>query len=171
MNKRERSSRVAAAASISRTEAAAAVSAVFSVIADASAAGGTVTVPGFGTFSTGHRAARQGRNPRTGERDTIPASKAPAFKHRQGPPRGGQVPPHDDCAAGPCPATVRAASADAGRGCRRVNEPPGGRAANRPPGDVCCRDETDGISSIHQTCEHVAVHARTLDACGVATPS
>ena len=117
MNKRELSSRVAAAASLSRTEAAA-VSAVFSVIADAPAAGGTVTVPGFDTFATGHRAARQGRNPRTGERGTIPASKAPAFKHRQSPPRGGQVPPHDDCAAGPCPATVRAASADAGRGCR-----------------------------------------------------
>ena len=171
MNKRELSSRVAAAASLSRTEAAAAVSAVFSVIADAPAAGGTVTVPGFGTFATGHRAASQGRNPRTGERDTIPASKAPAFKHRQGPPRGGQVPPHDDCAAGPCPATVRAASADAGRGCRASTS----RRADGPRTDL----QATCVAGMRRTESHpftkrvnmCAVHARTLDACGVATPS
>ena len=40
----------------------------------------TVAIAGFGTFSTRSRAARQGRNPRTGEHIAIAASKAPAFK-------------------------------------------------------------------------------------------
>lgn len=39
-----------------------------------------VTISGFGTFSAGHRAARTGRNPRTGASVTIPASKVPRFK-------------------------------------------------------------------------------------------
>ena len=80
MNKSELSSRVAAAASMSRTEADTAVSAVFSAIADALAAGETVAIAGFGTFSTKERSARTGRNPRTGEAISIAASRAPAFK-------------------------------------------------------------------------------------------
>ena len=39
-----------------------------------------VTISGFGAFSVGHRAARTGRNPRTGDSVTIPASKVPRFK-------------------------------------------------------------------------------------------
>ena len=42
--------------------------------------GDTVTLVGFGTFSVGKRAARKGRNPRTGETITIKAHKAPKFK-------------------------------------------------------------------------------------------
>ena len=42
--------------------------------------GDTVTLIGFGTFSLRSRAARVGRNPQTGEKLNIPASKAPAFK-------------------------------------------------------------------------------------------
>ena len=80
MNKSELSSRVAATASMSRTEADTAVSAVFSAIADALAAGETVAIAGFGTFSTKERSARTGRNPRTGEAISIAASRAPAFK-------------------------------------------------------------------------------------------
>ena len=44
------------------------------------AEGGEVALPGFGTFSVRERAARQGRNPQTGETIEIAASKAPAFK-------------------------------------------------------------------------------------------
>ena len=40
----------------------------------------SVSIPEFGTFATLHRAARQGRNPRTGESIAIAASKSPSFK-------------------------------------------------------------------------------------------
>ena len=80
MNKSELSARVADAASLSRTQAASAVNAVFLAIADALARGETVTVAGFGTFTTRRREAREGRNPRTGESITIAASTTPAFK-------------------------------------------------------------------------------------------
>ena len=80
MNKRELCARVADAASLSAADADAAVNAVLSTVAGALAAGETVTVAGFGTFSIKNRAARQGRNPRTGERIAVPASKTPAFK-------------------------------------------------------------------------------------------
>ena len=80
MNKSELSSRVADAASMSRTEADSAVSALFSAIADALAAGETVAIAGFGAFATRERSARTGRNPRTGETIAIAASRAPAFK-------------------------------------------------------------------------------------------
>ena len=80
MNKSELSSRVAADASLSKAEAGTLIDAVFSTISEALARGETVAIAGFGTFSTQARAARQGRNPRTGEPLAIAASKAPAFK-------------------------------------------------------------------------------------------
>ena len=80
MNKRELAARVAARTSLSGSDADAAVSAVFSAIADALAGGETVTIAGFGTFSTRSRPARPGRNPRTGESIAIAASTAPSFK-------------------------------------------------------------------------------------------
>ena len=80
MNKSDLSSHLAAHASLSRTEADFVVSSVFSAIADALARGEPVAIAGFGTFTTKTRAARQGRNPRTGESIAIPASKLPAFK-------------------------------------------------------------------------------------------
>ena len=56
------------------------VDAVFAAIGDALARDESVSIPGFGTFTTVHRAARQGRNPRTGESIAIAASKSPSFK-------------------------------------------------------------------------------------------
>lgn len=49
-------------------------------IAEALAQGDKVQIPGFGTFSVSERAARTGRNPRTGETIEIAASKIPTFK-------------------------------------------------------------------------------------------
>ena len=80
MNRSELTSNVAAGASLSKSDAASAVRAVFATIADALARGETVTIAGFGTFSTRHRPARDGRNPRTGETIAIAASRTPAFK-------------------------------------------------------------------------------------------
>ena len=53
---------------------------MFSNITAVLANGETVTVTGFGTFSTRKREARQGRNPRTGESISIAASNMPSFK-------------------------------------------------------------------------------------------
>lgn len=47
-------------------------------------AGDTVTLVGFGSFSVKERAARTGRNPKTGEELKIPASKVPSFKAGKG---------------------------------------------------------------------------------------
>ena len=80
MNEAELSVRVATPTSTSKPSADAAVSAMFSTIADALTSGETVTIAGFGTFSTRPRPARQGRNPRTGESITIAASNTPSFE-------------------------------------------------------------------------------------------
>lgn len=80
MKKSDLTARVASEASLSKANADGAVNAMFSAISDALANGETVRIAGFGTFSTRARAARQGRNPRTGENIAIAASTVPAFK-------------------------------------------------------------------------------------------
>ena len=50
------------------------------VVVEALRAGDKVSLPGFGTFMVAERAARKGRNPRTGEEIQIPAVKVPKFK-------------------------------------------------------------------------------------------
>ena len=55
------------------------VEAAIEVVSDELAAGGEVALAGFGKFSVSHRAARQGRNPSTGETINIAASKAAKF--------------------------------------------------------------------------------------------
>ena len=54
--------------------------AIFEIFSDALVAGDKVAVAGFGTFSVGERAAREGRNPQTGETLKIAASKSVKFK-------------------------------------------------------------------------------------------
>ena len=80
MNKTDLVAAVSAKAEISKKDAEAAVSAVIASITDALADGDKVSLVGFGTFEVKTRAARTGLNPRTGEKLSIPASKAPAFK-------------------------------------------------------------------------------------------
>ncbi len=64
----------------SKKDAEKAVAAVFSSIEGALKAGEKVQLIGFGTFEVRERAAKQGRNPRTGETMMFEASKVPAFK-------------------------------------------------------------------------------------------
>ena len=80
MNKSELIAAVAKQADLTKKDAEAAVNAVTDVITDALKAGDKVQLVGFGTFETRARAARTGKNPRTGEEITIAASKVPAFK-------------------------------------------------------------------------------------------
>ncbi len=83
MNKSELVSAVAANG-LSKKDAEIAVNAVFGAISDALAKGDAVQLIGFGTFSVKERAAREGRNPRTGETVKIAASKVPTFKAGKG---------------------------------------------------------------------------------------
>jgi DNA-binding protein HU-beta len=79
MNKSELVNAVAANG-LTKKDAEAAINAVFGAIEDALAKGEAVQLIGFGTFSVKERAAREGRNPRTGETVKIKASKIPTFK-------------------------------------------------------------------------------------------
>ncbi|MEP6906939.1 MAG: HU family DNA-binding protein [Pseudoxanthomonas sp.] len=80
MNKTELIDQVAESADLSKADAARAVDAVISSVTKALTKGDTVTVVGFGTFQVRARAARTGRNPKTGDTINIAASKNPAFK-------------------------------------------------------------------------------------------
>jgi DNA-binding protein HU-beta len=80
MNKAELIDAVTAQASLQKADATRAVDAVFDAITAALKAGDSVALVGFGTFAVKGRAARSGRNPRTGETIEIAASKAPVFK-------------------------------------------------------------------------------------------
>ncbi len=80
MNKNDLVAEVAASARLSKADAAKSVDAVFDSITLALSSGNEVRLVGFGTFSVAQRKATQGRNPRTGERIQIPASRQPKFK-------------------------------------------------------------------------------------------
>ncbi len=79
MNKTQLIEAVAAKADLKKKDAEAAVNAITAAIAEALKAGDKVQLVGFGTFEVKERAAREGRNPKTGEKITIAASKHPAF--------------------------------------------------------------------------------------------
>lgn len=80
MNKTELIAKVAENAGFSKKDAEKAINATVDAIAAALAAGDKVQLVGFGAFEVKCRAARTGRNPRTKETITIPASKSPIFK-------------------------------------------------------------------------------------------
>lgn len=80
MNKAELVAAVADKTGLSRKDAEAAVKAITETITSELKAGGKVQIVGFGTFEVSERAAREGRNPHTGETMEIKASKAPRFK-------------------------------------------------------------------------------------------
>jgi DNA-binding protein HU-beta len=80
MNKGELIDAVAAAADLTKSDATKAVEAFVDTVTRALKKGDQVSIVGFGSFSVKARAARQGRNPKTGETITISASKVPGFK-------------------------------------------------------------------------------------------
>ena len=80
MNKGDLIEVVADDAGLSKADATRAVDAVIGAVTKALKSGKQVSLVGFGTFAVKKRAARQGRNPRTGETIQIAASKVPGFK-------------------------------------------------------------------------------------------
>ena len=84
MNKNDLVAAVASRAGFSKVDAAKAVDSVFDTVKGALRGGDDVRLVGFGTFSVVNRKASVGRNPRTGERIQIPASRQPKFKAGKG---------------------------------------------------------------------------------------
>ena len=80
MNKSELIDAIASSAELTKADAARALDATVAAVTAALVAGDPVTLVGFGTFSVKKRAARKGRNPKTGEAIDIAASKVPDFK-------------------------------------------------------------------------------------------
>ena len=80
MNKTELVEKIAEDAGLQKKEAEQALKAALNAITDAVAVGDRVTLPGFGTFERRERAAREGRNPQTGETLKIAKARVPAFK-------------------------------------------------------------------------------------------
>ena len=80
MNKTELIAEIAERAEISKKDAEKALKAFTDVVADELVKGEKVQLVGFGTFEVSERAAREGRNPQSGEPMQIPASKSPRFK-------------------------------------------------------------------------------------------
>ncbi len=80
MNKAELIDAIASGADISKVKAGEVIDAFVSTVTNALKNGDTVTLVGFGSFTTAERAARTGRNPATGEEIQIAASTSPKFK-------------------------------------------------------------------------------------------
>jgi DNA-binding protein HU-beta len=84
VNRNELVDAVSSKTDMKKSEASKAVDAVFDSIAEALKGGDDVRLVGFGTFSVASRAASEGRNPRTGEKIQIAASKQAKFKPGKG---------------------------------------------------------------------------------------
>ena len=80
MNKSELIEAIAAQADISKADAGRALDATLEAVTGALKNGDSVSLVGFGTFSVKERAAREGRNPQTGQTIQIAAAKVPGFK-------------------------------------------------------------------------------------------
>ena len=80
MNKSDLIDSIAASTGLTKADAGRALDATTANIASALQQGQSVSLVGFGTFSVKHRAARTGRNPRTGEQIQIPAKNIASFK-------------------------------------------------------------------------------------------
>lgn len=80
MNKTELVSAIAKEAEVTKEIANTTLDATIKVITKALKSGDSITLVGFGTFQVKDRAAREGRNPKTGETIQIKASKVPSFK-------------------------------------------------------------------------------------------
>ena len=80
MNKTELISDMAAKSGLTKKDSEKALKAFEEAVTETLVGGGKVQLVGFGTFDVAERAAREGRNPQTGDPMSIAASKAPRFK-------------------------------------------------------------------------------------------
>lgn len=79
MNKSELVDAIASGCGLTKANASQVLDTFMSTVTDALKRGGKVVIPGFGSFSTGNRSARTGRNPQTGAAIQIKAARVPKF--------------------------------------------------------------------------------------------
>lgn len=84
MNKSELIGRIAEVANMTKKDTERFLNAFVEVVQQTLAQGDSVSILGFGTFLARERSAREGRNPRTGDPITIPASRIPVFRPGRG---------------------------------------------------------------------------------------
>lgn len=84
MNKNDLISKVSSLSGLTKADASRAVDGVFEAITSSLKKNEEVRLVGFGTFTVTKRAATEGRNPRTGEKIKIPATKLPKFRPGKG---------------------------------------------------------------------------------------
>ena len=84
MNKSELIEHIAKQADVSKAAASRSLEAIIAAVKTTLKKGGSVTITGFGTFTAPKRAARVGRNPRTGAAIKIKAAKVPKFRPGKG---------------------------------------------------------------------------------------
>jgi len=84
MKKSDLIAKIAEKSGMTKKDAEKSLNAFIETVTEALAAGDKIALVGFGTFETKKRAARKGKNPRTGEVINIPAANVPAFKVGQG---------------------------------------------------------------------------------------
>jgi DNA-binding protein HU-beta len=84
MRKADLINSIAQKSGLTKKDSAAAVDAYHDVVAETLAAGNSLALAGFGTFEVAERGAREGRNPKTGEKMQITASKSVKFKPGKG---------------------------------------------------------------------------------------
>lgn len=80
MNKFELITNIAEKAEMTKVDTEKVLKAFIETVTEELKSGGKIQLVGFGTFEVAERAARKGRNPKTGEEIQIPASKSPKFK-------------------------------------------------------------------------------------------
>jgi DNA-binding protein HU-beta len=80
MNKSELIEAIAHGSGVTKADASRVLDTFMTTVTDALRSGDQVVLPGFGSFSTGNRSARKGRNPQTGATITIKASRVAKFK-------------------------------------------------------------------------------------------
>lgn len=93
MTKAELVGKIATGGQITKSQAEKAIDRFVSVVSEALSQGDKITLIGFGTFTVGSRSQREGRNPRTGEKISIPVSKVVKFKASKSLARVLAVPP------------------------------------------------------------------------------
>ncbi|MBA2650066.1 MAG: HU family DNA-binding protein [Legionella sp.] len=80
MNKSELVDAIASGAGLTKADASKVLDTFMTTVTDVLKSGGQLVIPGFGTFLTGNRSARTGRNPQTGKAIQIAASRVAKFK-------------------------------------------------------------------------------------------
>lgn len=158
---------------LGRREASEAVDLVVDAIIREVAAGGTVTITGFGTFEPVHRAARTGRNPRTGERVPIPDTTTPRFRpgtlFKEVVAQPDKV-PDDALLGGRAPVGQGGSAVGANRRLEELDEPPRSRKSAATKRKSKGKSKNKGADKARKTGQPSASTMAAIPLRGAFTP-